>query len=501
MCKIMCNKRRLIAGDKEHKDSECPSFWCQLILSLFGVLFLFTGIIMTGLWPQIFGDVMKHKLELRNNTQTYKYWEKLPVPLQMEIYLFNWTNPEATLQNKTKPVLQQLGPYVFTDKRLKVNQTFNKNSTITYMQLKSWYFEPLASNGSLTDKITTVNVILSVLGEKLKKINRHWVYILANYYLKIKKINQPYVTKTAGEFLFDGYDDPILDVIIKLQAFIPINVPIKKVGWFYGMNMSTAADGLVNMYTGVDDISKVGIIHSVNYNTKLNIFNKDCSYSNGSVGDLWPEHSASQPNISLYVPSLCSAVTLTNTNHAYVNEIEGINFAAGSDVFNNTCNCPPSGCQQLPGVRSLNLCGNNNPLPLFVSFPHFYLADPSYGQMINGMKPNKSLHEFKIILEKDYSIPLSVDAKFQFNVKISPIKEFSILRNVPELYLPTFWFSESFVIPQNMSDQLTIVTNLLPNIVPYVWLMMAVAGSVMLIISTYFWINRKNKSFVLDPVE
>lgn len=71
------------------------------------------------------------------------------------------------------------------------------------------------------------------------------------------------------------------------------------------MNMTTKADGVINMFTGDDDIEKVGLAHSVNYKTKLNTFNKDCSPSDASLGDLWPEHSAIQPNISLYIPSLC----------------------------------------------------------------------------------------------------------------------------------------------------------------------------------------------------
>lgn len=61
------------------------------------------------------------------------------------------------------------------------------------------------------------------------------MYILANYYLKMSNIDKPYLTKTAGEFIFDGYDDPILDVIIKLKSFLPIELPFKKVGWFYGV--------------------------------------------------------------------------------------------------------------------------------------------------------------------------------------------------------------------------------------------------------------------------
>lgn len=69
--------------------------------------------------------------------------------------------------------------------------------------------------------------------------------------------------------------------------------------------MTTNADGLINMFTGQSNIEDVGLIHSVNYKTNLNVFNKDCSVSNASAGDLWPEHAALQPNMSIYIPSFC----------------------------------------------------------------------------------------------------------------------------------------------------------------------------------------------------
>lgn len=73
------------------------------------------------------------------------------------------------------------------------------------------------------------------MGDKIQAINKHWVFVLTNYYLKVSKIINPFVTKTAGEFIFDGYDDPLLDIVIKLKSFIPIDLPFKKVGWLYGV--------------------------------------------------------------------------------------------------------------------------------------------------------------------------------------------------------------------------------------------------------------------------
>lgn len=88
---------------------------------------------------------------------------------------------------------------------------------------------------------------------------------------------------------------------------------------------------------------------------------------------------------------------MKNINHTYVNGLRGVVFGAGYDVFNSTCYCPSSGCP-LPGVRSLSLCGTST-LPIYISFPHFYLADASYRQPLIGMNPNQTLHEFRMVLE------------------------------------------------------------------------------------------------------
>lgn len=48
------------------------------------------------------------------------------------------------------------------ENRTKVNVTFNNNETVTYMQLKSWKFDQSLSNGSLSDNVTTINIVVNV---------------------------------------------------------------------------------------------------------------------------------------------------------------------------------------------------------------------------------------------------------------------------------------------------------------------------------------------------
>lgn len=92
-------------------------------------------------------------------------WKETPIPMFLTLYLFNWTNANEVIESKwkVKPKLRECGPYVFTEKHFRVNITFNANDTVTYLQKRVWHFVPDQSNGSLDDKITTVNPIIAVM--------------------------------------------------------------------------------------------------------------------------------------------------------------------------------------------------------------------------------------------------------------------------------------------------------------------------------------------------
>lgn len=75
------------------------------------------------------------------------------------------------------------------------------------------------------------------------------------------------------------------------------------------------------------------------------------------------------------------------------------------------------------------------------------------------------------------------------------------MKNLPKVFLPAFWFTEGFEIPRNVSDRLLIVANVVPNIVPYIWLIMTILGFLMLVFSIYLYLSRKNKSLtILEPL-
>ena len=61
--------------------------------------------------------------------------------------------------------------------------------------------------------------------------------------------------------------------------------------------------------------------------------------------------------------------------------------------------------------------------PAFISYPHFYKADPFYlNQFDPGMfNPNADLHESHLSLEPVSGVPLDVKVRMQINALVNPL--------------------------------------------------------------------------------
>lgn len=59
--------------------------------------------------------------------------------------------------------------------------------------------------------------------------------------------------------------------------------------------------------------------------------------------------------------------------------------------------------------------------PVFMSYPHFYNADPFFLNQVEGLNPNQKDHEFYMVLEPKTGVALEVAARFQVNMLVEPI--------------------------------------------------------------------------------
>lgn len=212
-----------------------------------------------------------------------------------------------------------------------------------------------------------------------------------------------HVTKTAREFLFDGYSDPLLNLAsIVPSSVVPVQIPFDKFGWFYSRNGSATYDGVFNMYTGVNDITKFGKIGEWDYMNHTHFYESHCGMVNGSAGEFFPP-SQTKGSISLFSSDVCRTLTLSYKGPTTYDGISGYRYWGDDTMFDNKderpdnwCFCPSGECAP-SGAIDVSSCKFG--APAFISFPHFYHADPSYSEAVEGMKPNESLHQLFIDIE------------------------------------------------------------------------------------------------------
>ncbi|XP_077286380.1 protein croquemort-like [Arctopsyche grandis] len=462
----------------------CCSKKCQLAFFFgCGSFLLIACIILLVLWPAIFLSMLKSQLVLTNSSKSYEMWRETPIPMYLELFLYNLSNADEVTANpnNVKPHFNEMGPYVFSEHHLKVNETWHPNGTISFLQRRTWVFHQNMSNGLLSDKITNVNVIGIIVGHFVRNLPRA-IRTLVNSFLVFES-EKVIITKTAGELLFEGYEDKIINIVNDLNKTL-INIPYKKFGWFAERNESDTFDGLMSIFTGADDINKLGLMDLWNLDERVNSYEGDCGLVKGGTGELFPPQY-DPDNVTVFSTDVCSAITLKRSGDTTIHGITGSLYVGDDSVFDDGVKYPENACFCLKGrncapagTRDVSRCKLG--APAFVSFPHFYLADPVYTSKLDGIKPNKENDEFRMGLEVFTGIPLLVRAQLQINLHVTRIPGMSFFNKLPDdIYMPMLWFRQEVVLTEEYASQAKLAL-LVPQIVEGVLYAILVIGAILI---------------------
>lgn len=129
---------------------------------LFGTLLVAFGITTLMCFDTFYDMLITNSLLFYPSTEAYKAWLKNDPPLIMDIYIFNWTNPDELNNNDIKPKFQEVGPFRFKEIKEKINVTLNDNNTVTYRHMKHYFFCEENSPMQLSETITTINAVALV---------------------------------------------------------------------------------------------------------------------------------------------------------------------------------------------------------------------------------------------------------------------------------------------------------------------------------------------------
>lgn len=89
-----------------------------------------------------------------------------------------------------------------------------------------------------------------------------------------------------------------------------------------------------------------------------------------------------------------SSGALHRDSYSSVSGIPTAVYVGGADSWSNasSCFCPTDGPCPASGARDMTKCVG---IPLYLSWPHFYLADSSYRDAVVGMNPDPALHQLR----------------------------------------------------------------------------------------------------------
>jgi scavenger receptor class B, member 1 len=278
--------------------------------------------------------------------------------------------PTGTIKANLRPKKEPPSKHATS---LQVDLVWNNNGTVTYKQVRTFQFVPDQSKGSLDDRLVLLNIPAATVGataQNLPKITRG----LMNLGLKAIGENL-FVEKTAGEILFDGYDDPVLKAAEFIHKFnVPIPGIMDKFGFYYGRNGSDWWDGVFNMFTGTNNLHRLGEIASWNFSANTGFFPRPCGDVRG-VGDFFPPYMP-DTTVELFSNDLCRPIELSFNGWDSVKGVNGKRYRVEPSYFANSDEnpanyCFESGPSPLPsGVYNASSCRFG--APIFMSEPHFY---------------------------------------------------------------------------------------------------------------------------------
>ena len=439
--------------------------------------------------------MIKTSLPLMNSSEskTFDHWLKTPVPIVTEFFFLNVTNPLQVSEMGDKALLREVGPYVFSETRDKVNIEWSEDgSIVAYDQRRRWHFEPLLSaDNSLDDIVYHLNVPLVASADYVHRSRMDDREKLFLYY----SINQMHNLTSSllfhhhsiRELMFDGYTDSLIQESYLLN-FEGAPIPYDRFGWFYGRN-DTSSDGRYQVYTGTSNLNLMDQMHAWNGSVELKHFYGKCNSLSRVAAEFQPPFQEPIPDsIRIFVGDICRPLSLFFQKQVKRSGVSCNRYIADGRTFDysleqNRCYCRDS-CPR-SGVADTSKCTFDTPSAF--SLPHFQFADPFFIEQVRGLNPSPGRHAFFIDIHPQLGIPVDIRIAAQINILVRKDERVDRLQNLKqqEVYFPIFWFAATASATDDMLQELRLL-EILPFYVTLIGLVMLISG-VTIIIFAIHW--------------
>lgn len=213
---------------------------------------------------------------------------------------------------------------------------------------------------------------------------------------------------------------------------------------------------------------------TIDTNTKCNMI--EGAFESG----LYPS-TVNKPNATfrLYRQAFCRPVTFNYDGEAISPDgFAGNKFRVASNFLGtpdenpeNSCYCVKGNCPPR-GMAFLSPCYYD--IPITISQPHFYNADPILQDQIIGFEPDVEKHDSTLILHKEMGVVMHASLKVQINLMVGETQFNSKTRPFNQKVLPLFSLELDI---NNLPLSIYVILILLYSVLPVVFtVLMYVCG-------------------------
>uniref|UniRef100_A0AC35FQN1 Uncharacterized protein n=1 Tax=Panagrolaimus sp. PS1159 TaxID=55785 RepID=A0AC35FQN1_9BILA len=437
-------------------------------------LFLFIAgwILQYVAFPAILKSQVKKSLVLgRDGDKLNEFandWLNSKYAVQMQYYIYNYTNSIEMINRGMKPDAIEKGPYTYRQVNEYVYQDFMDNDNLFEYIEENWYYfdansscidcDPykdfvimpdLIFNG-LFDQLSTLGLDPSMLGPILGIIEIPLIGYKAG----------PFISN-VNDLIMKGYISPLVNMFTQLSNILNdqdiyggvFKILLESIAETLAEqkdnlnqnNGTTAQTRYYTIKTGKDDYKNVGQVISQRptlFNETINTIPEEWwnGYNNltcknpeyatefrGTNGDYFAPFIDKDTKLSAYIEDVCRSLDFIYLEESKVGEIDTYRFVIDPLAFNYTIDENCGFCRQLKvdmyGKKAGDFCLPTGLLDasgckggaIVFSLPHFLQADKSVQQFFPRAKPDPAKHQTILDIEPTSGTVLAARKRLQIN--------------------------------------------------------------------------------------
>ncbi|XP_012524477.1 sensory neuron membrane protein 1 [Monomorium pharaonis] len=462
-------------------------------------------------FPSILKSQVKSQVRLKKGDEMRDFWEKLPQPLDFNIYVFNVTNPNE-VSSGSKPILQELGPFhydLYRDKENVVDR--EEDDTVEYSLRQVWYFNREKSILPEDTEIYTFHPLMIAVTLIIQKDRPQTLGVISKAFDSIfKKPQSIFIKTTVREVFFYGIKFDCTDITDFAGSAVcgalqeQEHILIKEEGLRYRFGYLAKTNGSllperIRVNRGIKNNKDVGRMVTLANQSKMDMWpGSPCNEFRGTDGTIFPPFLDKNKEVWVHSLDICRSIGAYYLEPGKVQGFKTLHYTADlgdpSKDEDVKCLClDPEGCMP----KNIYNAGPCMTVPIRISLPHFYNSDPRYLEMVEGVNPDPEKHRMTFNFEPLTGTPIKAYKRIQFNLLVGPLPKLRLMKTFPDAMFPLFWVEDGLELGDVLIKPLKVAYKqiLIAKIIMW-FMMLSGLGTMMAALAKHFKENQTENGAV-----